>query len=146
MKTPFAILSILVSLIATPTAGRAQPTETELAGVTAEVVELRQNGGVLRLAVRFANSGADTANFNAYEVSRIVLVDAKSKKKHLPMKDANGQWVAGPIGDDIAGGRVQLKIPPQQATVVWAYFEPVGAELVGLRVHRTRFSDSLSPL
>jgi outer membrane protein OmpA-like peptidoglycan-associated protein len=127
MKTPFAILFVLVSLSAWASTARAQPVETELDGVTAEVVDLRQNGGVLRLAVRFANTGTETANFNAYEVSRIVLVDAKSKKKHLPMKDANGQWLAGPIGDDIAGGRVQLKIPPQQATVVWAYFEPVGA-------------------
>jgi outer membrane protein OmpA-like peptidoglycan-associated protein len=127
MKTSFAILFLAVAVVATPASGRAQPAETELAGVTAEVIELRQSGGVLRLAVRFANSGMDTANFNAYEVSRIVLVDAKSKKKHLPMKDANGQWIAGPIGDDIAGGRVQLKIPPQQTTVVWAYFEPVGA-------------------
>jgi outer membrane protein OmpA-like peptidoglycan-associated protein len=114
-------------LLATSTAVEAQPAETEQAGVTAEVVELRQSGGVLRLAVRFANSGAETANFNAYEVSRIVLVDAKSRTKHLPIKDANGHWVAGPIGDDIDGGRVQLKIPPQRATVVWAYFEPVAA-------------------
>jgi len=127
MNTPFAILFILVSLFATATALHAQPVETELAGVTAEVVDLRQNGGVLRLAVRFANTGTETANFNAYEVSRIVLVDAKSKKKHLPMKDANGLWLAGPIGDDIDGGRVQLKIPERQSTVVWAYFEPVAA-------------------
>jgi len=127
MKTPFAILFILVSLFATAAAVHAQPVETELAGVTAEVVDLRQNGGVLRLAVRFANTGTETANFNAYEVSRIVLVDAKSKKKHLPMKDANGLWLAGPIGDDIDGGRVQLKIPERQSTVVWAYFEPVAA-------------------
>jgi len=57
MNTPFAILFILVSPFATATAVRAQPVETELAGGTAEVVDLRQNGGVLRLAVRFANSG-----------------------------------------------------------------------------------------
>jgi outer membrane protein OmpA-like peptidoglycan-associated protein len=54
-----------------------------------------------------------------------VLVDAKSKKKHFPIKDANGLWVAGPIGDDIDGGRIVLKIPVRQSTVVWAYFEPV---------------------
>jgi len=128
MKTASAIL--FAALFLTPTAARAQPVETELAGVTAELVELRQSGGVLRLAVRFANTDTKTANFNGYEVSRIVLVDAKSKKKHLPIKDANGQWVAGPIGDDIDGGRVVLKIPARQTTVVWAYFEPVAAGTV----------------
>ena len=56
-----------------------------------------------------------------------MLLDAKSKKKHLPIKDANGHYVAGPIGDDIAGGRIQLRIPPRETTVVWTYFEPVAA-------------------
>jgi hypothetical protein len=123
MKTASAILCAAVFLI--PSAVRAQPVETEQAGVTAEVAELRQSGGVLRLAVRFANGGKQTANFNAYEVTRIALIDAKSKKKHLPIRDANDHPVAGPIGDDIDGGRVQLKIPAGQSTVVWAYFEPV---------------------
>ena len=123
MKTVPAILlgvSILV-----PRAASAQPAETELAGVTAEVVELRQNAGVLRLAVRFVNSGDKTADFRRYEADRIVLVDVKSKRKHLPIKDANGNFVAGPIGDFIGGGRITAKLPPKQPTVVWAYFEPV---------------------
>jgi outer membrane protein OmpA-like peptidoglycan-associated protein len=128
MKTAFVILS--TALFLAPTVARAQPAETEHEGVTAEVVELRQSGGVLRLAVRFANAGSETANFNRYEVNRIVLLDAKSKKKHLPIKDANGLWVAGPIGDDIGGGRIALKIPPQQSTLVWVYFEPVAAGTV----------------
>jgi outer membrane protein OmpA-like peptidoglycan-associated protein len=128
MKTAFAIL--LAALFLTPSAALAQPVETEQQGVTAELLELRQSGGALRLAVRFANSQAETANFNAVEVSRIVLVDAKSRKKHLPIQDANGRWIAGPIGDDIAGGRIVLKIPAKQSTVVWAYFEPVAAGTV----------------
>ena len=125
MKTVSAIF--IAALFLVPTAGLAQPAETELDGVTAEVIELRQAGGVLRLAVRFANQGPETANFNGYEVSRITLVDAKSKQKHLPLKDANGDYIAGPITQDIG---IQLKIPPKQSTVVWAYFEPVAANTV----------------
>ena len=120
MKTASAILFSALFLV--PTGGWAQPVETELAGVTAELLELRQSGGVLRLAVRFANNGTDTADFDAYEVSRLVLVNAKSKKKHLPIKDANDRWVAGPILDDAF---IRLRIPARQSTVVWAYFEPV---------------------
>jgi outer membrane protein OmpA-like peptidoglycan-associated protein len=125
MKTAFAILCAVLFLA--PSVAWAQPAETEREGVTAEVAELRQSGGVLRLAVRFANAGSETASFNAYDVSRIVLVDAKSKKKHLPMKDANGQWLAGPIPMNVG---IYLQIPPQQSTVVWAYFEPVAAGTV----------------
>jgi outer membrane protein OmpA-like peptidoglycan-associated protein len=123
MKTASAILSAVLFL--TPAAAGAQPVETEVAGVTAELVELRQNGGALRLAVRLTNGSGDLVDINAFEVGRIVLVDAKSKRKHLPLKDANGKWVAGPIGDDIAGGRIVLRIPAKQSTVVWAYFEPL---------------------
>jgi outer membrane protein OmpA-like peptidoglycan-associated protein len=108
-----------------PAAAQTPPVETEIAGVTAEVVELRQAGGVLRLAVRFANGGATQADSERFGFHRIVLVDVKSKKKHFPIKDANGYYIGGPMGDTIEGGRVALKIPPRQATVLWAYFEPV---------------------
>ena len=117
------VLAFLMAAL--PLVAQAQPAETEVAGVTAEVLELRQSGGLLRLAIRFANSGAATADFSRYWVGRIVLVDAKSKKKHLPLKDANGHFIAGPIGDSIDGGRIALKVPARQSTVLWAYFEPV---------------------
>jgi outer membrane protein OmpA-like peptidoglycan-associated protein len=125
MKTVPAIL--FAAWFFTPTFAQAQQVETEIEGVKAELVELRQSGGVLRLAVRFANEGANMVDVNAFEVGRIVLLDAKSKKKHLPIKGADGKWVAGPIGDDIAGGRIMLRIPAKQSTVVWAYFEPLTA-------------------
>ena len=125
MKTLQALL-FLALLLLVPVAAETQPVETELPGVTAEVVELRQTGGVLRLAVRFANSGgAKKDEFDRYAFDRIVLVDVKSKRKHLPLKDANGQYIGGPIGDAIGGGRIALKVPNKQSTVLWAYFEPV---------------------
>ena len=127
MKNAFAIVFAVVLLLSR--AAHAQPVETEREGVTAELVELRQSGGVLRLAVRFANGHpTDTASFNAFEVSRIVLVDAKSKRKHFPIQDANEHFVAGPIGLDNV--RIALKIPPRQSTIVWAYFDPVAAGTV----------------
>jgi outer membrane protein OmpA-like peptidoglycan-associated protein len=124
MKTVPALL-FTAGLFVVPLAAQAQPVETEVAGVTAEVLELRQTGGVLRLAVRFANGGPNAASFDRYWIGRIVLVDAKSKKKHLPLKDATGQSIGGPKGDSLDGGRIALKIPSKQSTVVWAYFEPV---------------------
>ena len=125
MKTVPTLLFAAAVLLSAPAAAQAQPIETELAGVTAEVVELRQTGGVLRLAVRFANGGAKLAEFDHYAVGRIVLVDVKSKKKHFPLKDANGQFIGGPIGVWLDGGRIVLKVPQGGAAILWAYFEPV---------------------
>jgi outer membrane protein OmpA-like peptidoglycan-associated protein len=126
MKLASAVLTIVLALV--PSAISAQPVETELSNVTAEVVELRQSDGVLRLAVRLINDSADTVDANAFEVGRIALVNAKSKQKHSPMKDAADQWIAGPIGDAL--GRIVLRIPPKQSTFVWAYFEPLAAGAV----------------
>ena len=129
MRTVAAFLFAALAF-AVPVAAQTAPVETEIEGVTAQLVELRQSGGALRLAVRFTNNGAKTAESSRYTVGRIVLVDAKSKKKYLPMKDADGDFIGGPIADALDGGRIALKIPAKQSTVVWAYFEPVPAGTV----------------
>ena len=126
-----AILAFVVTVsLSAPTLAFSQPVDTEMSGVTAELVELRQAGGILRLAVRFINSRADDEDRERFAISRIVLVDVKSKRKHFPLKDASGQFIAGPIGDSLDGGRIRLKVPAKQSTIVWAYFEPLPAGTV----------------
>ncbi len=109
----------------------AAPAETEIPNVTAEVVELRSSGGVTRLAVRYVNGSAEEAETKRFEADKVVLVDVKSKKKHFPIKDAKHQFIAGPIGDAIGGGRIYVTLPPGRAGVLWAYFEalPAGASV-----------------
>jgi outer membrane protein OmpA-like peptidoglycan-associated protein len=109
---------------------RGEPTETEIPNVTAEVVELRSSGGVTRLAVRYVNSGAEETESGRFPVGKIVLVDVKSKKKHFPIKDANGHFVGGPLGDSLDGGRFLVTLPPGQPGVLWAYFEALPAGTV----------------
>ena len=122
----------VVVLLVVPALAAAQPAaaETELDGVTASVLELRAAAGGVRLAIRFTNASGTEADPTRYGVERITLVDAKSKKKYFPLKDATGRYLAGPIGDWIGGGRIQLLVPPRQSTIVWAYFEPIAAGTV----------------
>ena len=103
----------------------AEPVETEIANVTAEVAELRTSSGVTRLAIRYVNSGANEVESSRFTVGRLVLVDAKSKKKYFPIKDANGQFVGGPLGDSIDGGRILVTLPPTRPAVLWAYFDAI---------------------
>jgi outer membrane protein OmpA-like peptidoglycan-associated protein len=115
----------VLALALSPGLASAEPQETEIAGVTAELVELRTSGGVTRLAIRYVNGGPKEAWTERLEVDKISIVDVKSKQKHAPIKDANDQFVAGPIGDDIGGGRIYVKMPAGQDGVAWAYFDPI---------------------
>ena len=126
---PLSRLAVLALALAPPFAA-ADPVETEIPNVTAEVVELRTSGGVTRLAVRYVNGGAKEVSTDRFGVDKIVLVDLKSKKKHSPIKDANNQFVAGPIGDGIGGGRIYVKLQPGQQGVAWTYFNALPAGTV----------------
>lgn len=108
----------------------AQGVETELPGVTANVLELRSAGGVLRLAVRFTNGTATAAESNRFIGERITLVNAKSKRKYFPLKDGTGQYLVGPLADTLDGGRIAIRVPAKSSTIVWAYFEPQPAGTV----------------
>jgi outer membrane protein OmpA-like peptidoglycan-associated protein len=109
---------------------RAEPVETEIPSVTAEVAELNSSGGVTRLLVRYTNSGTSDAESDRFECGKVALIDTKSKQKHFPIKDANGQCVGGPIGDGIGGGRIYVKVPPGRDAVAWWYFESLPAGTV----------------
>lgn len=122
----FFVVTFLVAAIAP-----AEPVETEIDGVTAGVAELRTSGGVTRLAVRFINGGAKRAESAHYSVGKIVLIDAKSKQKHLPIKDAGGYFIGGPIGDTtLDGGRIYVLLEAGQQGVAWAYFNALPAGTV----------------
>lgn len=123
MKTvPFSVLAAVLLLASFAS---AEPVETEIANVTAEVAELRTSGGVTRLAVRYINGGTQQVGTDRIVADRIVLVDVKSKQKYLPIKDANRQFVAGPIGDEIGGGRIYVLLEAGQQGVAWAYFDAI---------------------
>ncbi|MEX0734498.1 MAG: OmpA family protein [Steroidobacteraceae bacterium] len=122
---------LFVALLLTVTIAPAEPVETEIDGVTAEVAELRTSGGVTRLAVRFINGGTTKAESSHYSVGKIVLVDAKSKQKHLPLKDASGLFIGGPVGDTtLDGGRIYVILEAGQQGIAWAYFNALPAGTV----------------
>jgi outer membrane protein OmpA-like peptidoglycan-associated protein len=102
--------------------------ETEINGVTASLVELRQHNGVLRLEIALKNSGdKEASSSKALRYSEVVLVDARSQQKHFAMKDADGHYLAGPVSDWNGGGRWFPRIARGQEARVWLFFEPLAA-------------------
>jgi outer membrane protein OmpA-like peptidoglycan-associated protein len=122
-----ARLTLFAPLLASGLAS-AELVETEIAGVTAEIAELRTGGGVTRLAIRYKNGNSEEATTELYEVDKIAIVDVESKKKYGPIKDANEHFIAGPINDGIGGGRIYVRLPAGEEGVAWVYFDaiPVG--------------------
>jgi outer membrane protein OmpA-like peptidoglycan-associated protein len=127
--TAFSHLVVLTLALAAALAS-AEPVETEIPGVTAEVADLRTSGGVTRLAIRYVNGGATEAATARYEIAKIALVDVKSKQRHSPIKDANGKFLGGPQSDESGGGRIYVKLQPGQQGVAWTYFDAVPAGTV----------------
>lgn len=100
--------------------------ETDISGVTADVAFLRQYDGVLHLGVVLHNANAkEAAGHGAIDYGDIVIVDAQANRKHFPLKDANGHFLAGPISDWNGGGRWFPKLLAKSDTLVWVLFEAV---------------------
>lgn len=121
---------VFASLVLMPSAAAAQPMETEIPGVTAELLELRVSNGVLRLAIRFVNTTAAATAPVGIKFSDIVLIDSKAKTKTLGFTDPAGRYVGGPITDWGDGGRWWPKLPPKGEAIFWMYFPPVPAGTV----------------
>lgn len=126
MRTVRLLVLGLLFLLA-PVVSAAQQAETEIPGLTAELLELRLAGDVLRLAVKFTNSGISEASLS-YPPSQIVLVDVKSKRKYLPMKAADNRYIAPHVNS--VDGYMRLSIPAGKGKVLWTYFAPLPAGTV----------------
>lgn len=127
MSRIFALAASALSMIVALTRpGAAEPQDTDMPGVTAEVAFSRQYDGVLHLGVMLHNSGAhETSAAKALSYGEVVVIDAKANKKYFPLKDANGRYLAGPISDWNGGGRLFAKLPPQSDLLVWVLFDAI---------------------
>jgi outer membrane protein OmpA-like peptidoglycan-associated protein len=122
----FALAAWVLGAIAHSPPAAAAPQDTDLAGVTADISYLRQYNGVLHVGIVLHNAGAkEAASHQALDYSQVVVIDAKANKKFFPLKDANGNFLAGPISDWNGGGRWFPRLEPGSDTLVWLLFDTV---------------------
>jgi hypothetical protein len=113
-------------VLAAAAASAQQPVETEIPGVTAELLELRQHGGVLRLAIRFVNTAdKEVAANQALLFSEVTLVDEKGGRKYYGLKNGNDRFLAGPMTDAAEGGRWSITLPAKADAIMWMLFREV---------------------
>ena len=106
----------------------AQPLETAIPDVNASLTYARVSGGVLRVGITLTNT-SDQPRVAAGPImyGDVVLVDAKTNRKHFPFKDENGHFLAGPISDWNKGGRWYPRLAPNSETLFWAMFDALPA-------------------
>jgi hypothetical protein len=127
----------LLLLLAIPSAVPAQPVETEIPGVTAELLELRQHEGVLRLAVRFVNTAPKEvpSGTAAIQFADVTLVDLDGRTKYSAAKGPDGRFLAGPMSDDDTGGRWWIALPAKSEAILWMLFAPLpGGSVVSVQM------------
>jgi outer membrane protein OmpA-like peptidoglycan-associated protein len=75
--------------------------------------------------VEFENMGEKDASGKAILFRDIHLLDLDTSQKYFVLKDASGQYLAGPRSDSNDGGRWWVKVPAGGRTYLWAFFGPV---------------------
>jgi outer membrane protein OmpA-like peptidoglycan-associated protein len=104
---------------------QAEPVDTEMPGVTAELVDLRENEGILRMAVRLTNTTDQDVTGKAIGGGDLVLIDNKSRTKYFPLRDSDKHYFMGPVSDWNDGGRWWVNVPEHGQVIIWALYEPV---------------------
>lgn len=113
-------------LFATPSLAPAQPVATRIPGVTAELVELRQHEGVLRLAVKVVNTASTAVpGGSSIRFADVSLVDVDGQMKYSGATGPNGRFLAGPMSDAGEGGRWSIALPANSQATLWMVFRPL---------------------
>lgn len=101
--------------------------ETDIPGISAELLYLTRHESVTTVAILLRNSSdqevappGSSIDFNMF-----ALIDPANSRKYLPLTDQDGRYLAGPISDWNDGGRWFIYVPPRSSQTVWAMFEPV---------------------
>jgi outer membrane protein OmpA-like peptidoglycan-associated protein len=121
------VLATLLLVCARVRVAAAEPVDTSMPGVTAELATLASDRGVTRVGVVLKNGSDKPARSSPIDFGKIVLVDAGAKRKLFPLKDADGHFLGGPISDWNGGGRWFPDLPPGSETLLWTLFDPLPA-------------------
>ena len=113
-------------------AHQLQDQETDLPGVTARLLFVAHDGTTTTIAIVLRNSAAQDAQATAgLTFSKFMLVETAGGRKHFPLADENGHYLAGPIANWNNGGTWYPFVPAQGTRTLFAMFErlPAGARV-----------------
>jgi hypothetical protein len=105
------------------------PQQTDITGVTAQLDHARQYDGVLHVGILLHNTtDREVWAQHPLQYSELLVVSPKANKKYFPLKDADGNYLGGPIQSRVNGGRWDVRLVPHSRTLLWALFDTVPAD------------------
>lgn len=103
-----------------------QSQDTNFPDVTAHLRGLKSRQDVLTLKFRSKNEGKDNQRIG-FLIQDSYLIDVANKKKYFPLKDADGNYLAGPLHSKERGGKYESWLRKGASANFWIKFPvPVG--------------------
>lgn len=95
-------------------------------GVEADLTKISVRDDILTLRFKIRNTGSSGKRLEFY-YKDCYIVDTTNQKKYFPLKDSEGQFIAGPKEKEWEGGRFKIEIDPGSSAGFWVKF-PVPPE------------------
>jgi len=114
------LLLVVFGLLAAADVIQTQESDT-WEGLEADLtkISIRSDILTLRFKIRNTSSTSHTAEFYFKDC---YIVDAASQKKYFPLKDSEGQFIAGPKEKEWEGGRYHISIGADSSAGFWIKF------------------------
>ena len=136
MKSFLCLLFVCMITVLTAGIGSAaaadviQTQESDvLGGFEADLTRVSIRDDILTFRFKIRNSGSESQVVEFY-FKDCYIVDASSQKKYFPLKDSEGQFIAGPKEKDWEGGRYHVRVDGGSSAGFWMKF-PVPADNPG---------------
>jgi len=121
----FGIMILVFGLFAA--ADVIQTQESDIwEGLEADLTALSIRNDILTLRFKIRNNGSDSQIVEFY-FKDCYIIDPANQKKYFPLKDSEGQYIAGPKEKDWEGGRYHFSIDSGSSSGFWVKF-PVPAD------------------
>jgi hypothetical protein len=134
-----ALAAFALALAAAAPASAQTPaivaSDTNVAGVVAEVTECKRKEGVLSLKLRFRNTGATEADFNLIEGrNHDKLYVTAADKKYFVLRDSEKTPVSA---QEDAFGNLRVKLAPGASWTWWAKYPAPPPEIEAVSYYTT---------
>lgn len=121
--TLWGALVLMTGVMLHPAQSRAEVLQTQMGvhGVLeVDVIKAQVSGNTLTVAMQVRNPSEREARVKSL-VRDFYYVDAAGKNKYLVLRDANNNWLAGPL-DTSNSHWILLYVPPRGKAVMWLKF------------------------